>query len=278
MLRLMRGTDSEIAEVDQLLMLAFGSGSRRYELELYTKVQPDGFFVIEEDDQIVATAGCLVYGSFSWLGLVATHPTVRGRGLATRLSEHLVTWSYAKGCRTVALDASTLGRPIYERLGFRPVGSTVQLKPTRQQPARNPEVAVTQLTAADREQVLELDAGVFGGDRSRLLELLMAGTKGSGFVARKGAGRLSGYLYVQERLVGPGAASSPDVARALIQGAMVDDSLERNLLLPFESAYLAVLLGLGFVEQQRLTHMRHGDQTIHGSRHQLLAQMSYAAG
>ena len=267
-----------MTQIDQLLMLAFGSASRRKELELYTTVQPDGFFVIEEDDGIVAAGGCLVYGSFSWMGLVGTHPAVRGRGHATQISEHLVKWSYAKGCRTVALDASKLGRPIYERLGFRPVGSTVQLQPTRQQPAPSPEVAVTQLTAADREQLLELDAGVFGGDRSRLLELLMAGTKGSGFVARKGAGRLSGYLYVQERLVGPGAASSPDVARALIQGAMVDDSLERNLLLPFESAYLAVLLGLGFVEQQRLTHMRHGDQTIHGSRHQLLAQISYAAG
>jgi hypothetical protein len=101
------------------------------------------------------------------MGLVGTHPAVRGRGHATRLSEHLVAWSYAKGCRTVALDASRLGRPIYERLGFRPVGSTVQLAPTRMQAARNPEVTVSPLTSADQEQVLGLDAGVFGGDRRR---------------------------------------------------------------------------------------------------------------
>jgi len=234
-----------MTQVDQLLMLAFGSTSRRKELELYTTVQPDGFFVIEEDGGIVAAGGCLVYGSFSWVGLVGTHPAVRGRGHASRLSEHLVNWSYAKGCRTVALDASTLGRPIYERLGFRPVGSTVQLKPTPMQPARNPEVAVTQLTAADTEQVLELDAGVFGGDRSRLLELLIAGTNGSGFVCRQHAGRLAGFLCVQERLIGPGAAANPDAAQALIQGAMAGDPTERSMLLPFESAYLAVLLGLG---------------------------------
>jgi hypothetical protein len=101
------------------------------------------------------------------MGLVGTHPAVRGRGHATRLSEHLVAWSYAKGCRTVALDASRLGRPIYERLGFRPVGSTVQLAATRMQAARNPEVTVSPLTSAGEEQVLGLDAGVFGGDRRR---------------------------------------------------------------------------------------------------------------
>jgi predicted N-acetyltransferase YhbS len=266
-----------MTQVDQLLMLAFGSSSRRYELELYTKVQPDGFFVIEEDDQIVATAGCLVYGSFSWLGLVATHPTVRGRGLATRLSKHLVTWSYAKGCRTIALDASKLGRPIYERLGFQPAGSTVQLAPTRIQEPRKSEVAIS-LSASDKHQLLELDAGVFGGDRSGLLEMLMGGDNRSLVVNRSDAGRLSGFLFARERLIGPGAATSPEVARALIDDAMADVLPERSLLLPSESAYLGVLLSLGFVEQQRLTHMRHGDQRIDGSRHQLLAQTSYAAG
>src|SRR5260370_42528515 len=138
MLRPMRRTDSELSQVDQLLMLAFGSASRRTELDLYTTVQPDGWFVIEEDDRIVAVGGCLVYGSFSWIGLVGTRPAVRGRGHATRLSEHLVKWSYARGCRTVPLDTSRLARPIYERLGFPPVGSTVPPAPRPRPEPRNP--------------------------------------------------------------------------------------------------------------------------------------------
>ncbi|MDQ6714190.1 MAG: GNAT family N-acetyltransferase [Candidatus Dormibacteraeota bacterium] len=274
----MRHTDAEMRQVDQLLMLAFGSTSRRKELEIYVTVQPDGFFVIEEDDRIVAAGGCLVYGSFSWMGLVGTHPEARGRGHASRLSEHLVTWSYAKGCTTVALDASALGRPIYEGLGFQPVGSTIQLGPTGMPSSRNPKVSVRRAAAADTDQVLELDAGIFGGDRSDLLQRLMGRNDISGLVTRSAAGRLTGFLFVQERLIGPGAAASPDVAQALVRQAMVDASAERTLLLPFESAYLEVLRSLGFVEQKRLTHMRHGDQTINGSRHRLLAQTSYAAG
>jgi GNAT superfamily N-acetyltransferase len=274
----MRRTDPELSQVDKLLMLAFGSASRRTELKLYTRVQPDGWFVIEEDDRIVAAGGCLVYGSFSWVGLIGTHPAVRGRGHATLISEHLVKWSYAKGCRTVALDASQLGRPIYERLGFRPVGSTARFVPTGMQPARNPEVGVSQLASADKGPLLELDAGIFGGDRSALLGMLMQGNPRSRFVTRDNAGRLTGYLFVQDRVIGPGAAASADVAQALLVRAMLDASPECNLLLPFESAYRDLLLSLGFVEQQRLTQMRHGDEKIHGSRHHLLAQTSYAAG
>ena len=278
MLRPMRRTDPELSQVDQLLMLAFGFASRRTELELYTTVQPDGWFVIEEDDRIVAVGGCMVYGSFSWIGLVGTRPADRGRGHATRLSEHLVKWSYARGCRTVALDASKLGRPIYERLGFRPVGSTVQLAPRRMQEPRNPEVTIGHLASPDKDQLLELDAGIFGGDRSGLLKLLMRGDGKSRLVTRHNAGRLSGYLFVRDRLIGPGAATSPDVARTLVHDALADTSPEQTLLLPSESAYLDVLLSLGFVEQQRLTHMRHGDPSIAGSRDRLLAQTSYAAG
>jgi hypothetical protein len=59
---------------------------------------------------------------------------------------------------------------------------------------------------------------------------------------------------------------------------MAAGSSERKLLLPSESVYLDLLLSLGFVEEQRLTHMRHGDPRIGGSRDRLLAQTSYAAG
>jgi hypothetical protein len=48
--------------------------------------------------------------------------------------------------------------------------------------------------------------------------------------------------------------------------------------LPIESIYLDLLLSLGFVEQALLTHKRHGEPRIDGSRERLLAQTSYAAG
>lgn len=48
-----------------------------------------------------------------------TDPAHRRRGLATLVIETMLAWCRARGIRRVTLHASEMGRPIYERLGFR---------------------------------------------------------------------------------------------------------------------------------------------------------------
>jgi GNAT superfamily N-acetyltransferase len=50
-----------------------------------------------------------------WVG---THREARGRGLGTVATAAAVAAGFELGCETVSLQASTLGRPIYERMGF----------------------------------------------------------------------------------------------------------------------------------------------------------------
>ena len=50
---------------------------------------------------------------------IATIPTVRRRGYGAAMTAHVVTDGLAAGCDVAVLQASELGRPIYERLGFR---------------------------------------------------------------------------------------------------------------------------------------------------------------
>ena len=47
-----------------------------------------------------------------------TEPQFRGKGVATRLVEEMVRWATVRGYRRIFLHASTLGRPVYARLGF----------------------------------------------------------------------------------------------------------------------------------------------------------------
>jgi len=49
---------------------------------------------------------------------VATHPEHRGRGLATRLMAAALREARERGLETASLQASAMGRPVYERLGF----------------------------------------------------------------------------------------------------------------------------------------------------------------
>ncbi len=55
--------------------------------------------------------------------LVATLPEVRGRGLAGAMVAHALSEARERGCTTSSLQATARGRPVYERLGYRPVGA-----------------------------------------------------------------------------------------------------------------------------------------------------------
>jgi hypothetical protein len=50
---------------------------------------------------------------------IATIPVARQRGYGAAMTARIVTDGLASGCDMAALQASDLGRPIYERLGFR---------------------------------------------------------------------------------------------------------------------------------------------------------------
>jgi GNAT superfamily N-acetyltransferase len=53
---------------------------------------------------------------------VATLPDARGRGLSTRLLRVALDGARERGLRTSTLQATKLGRPVYERIGYRDVG------------------------------------------------------------------------------------------------------------------------------------------------------------
>jgi hypothetical protein len=241
-------------------------------LELYLAAQPDGWFVIEREGELVAIAGCLSYGPFCWLGLVGTHPAARGQGLATRISQHMIAWSRARGCATIALDASDSGRPVYERLGFQAVGWTAELTGT---PVDGPQAP--REDDVDVDELLALDTAVFGADRSALLRGFARGHRDGAAVLRDAAGRATGYLFAGERLIGPGLAPDADGAARLVRALLALPG-ERRLQVPAESAFHETLLQLGLVEQRRLAHMRLGDLTLPGGRDLLVAQLSFATG
>jgi GNAT superfamily N-acetyltransferase len=51
---------------------------------------------------------------------IATIPPARRRGYGEAMTARVVADGEAAGCDVAALQASTMGRPIYERMGFRP--------------------------------------------------------------------------------------------------------------------------------------------------------------
>ena len=54
---------------------------------------------------------------------VATLPEARGRKIASRLLAHALRQARGDGLETTTLQASKLGAPVYERLGYRDFGA-----------------------------------------------------------------------------------------------------------------------------------------------------------
>jgi GNAT superfamily N-acetyltransferase len=275
-LRAMKSGAAELARVDRLMMTAYGTPSRRAELAVYLRAQPDGWFVVVDGEEIVAAGGAVAYGCFCWLGLVATDPARRRQGLATRLSAHILQWALDRGCKTVALDASPAGRPVYEALGFTALGETVQLSVPETVGGGDQPTAVVPGTEGF-DAVLALDRRVFGADRSTIL-LTLASDPGTRCFTAHADSTPGGYLFAGENRIGPGCANDATVARKLVSAASRTSSTERQLLVPMESSYLSALLALGLRERRRLTHMRFGEPILPGERTWLIGQTSYAAG
>ncbi len=87
-------------------------------------------WLAESDGRVVAGGGLVIFSyqpspsepaprRASILNMY-TEPEWRRRGLARQLMERMILWCREQGFRAVSLQASEDGRPLYERLGFKP--------------------------------------------------------------------------------------------------------------------------------------------------------------
>ncbi|WP_418972800.1 GNAT family N-acetyltransferase [Allofournierella sp.] len=66
-------------------------------------------------------------GKKAYIMNMYTAPAWRRRGLATRVLDRLVRECRARGVDTITLEATAMGRPVYERYGFVPMECEMEL-------------------------------------------------------------------------------------------------------------------------------------------------------
>jgi len=69
-------------------------------------------------DRPVSTSCLVTTGPVAGVYWVSTLPDYRGRGYATAVSWHAVKAGEALGCDMATLQASIMGRPMYNKMGF----------------------------------------------------------------------------------------------------------------------------------------------------------------
>lgn len=220
------------ADLADLMALSTAVGWNQVEADWLRllELEPEGCYGIEEDGRVAASATVITYGQrLAWIGMVLTLPDYRGRGFATQLMKRCLDYCDARQVRTVKLDATDLGRPVYKKFGFVEEYVVERWKGT--------------LAGAERrefERDYELDRTAFGADRRALVERL----------GLSRAGRVASYA-------GPVVSRTVEGARAkIVYGGAAGVTFWD---IPMVNAPAVELAGeLGFASVRRLWRMRRG--------------------
>jgi GNAT superfamily N-acetyltransferase len=102
--------------------LAYGTGDSFQRLLGDGPADPRHTYVARIGGDAAATVVSQDHEGDCSIWWVATVPDARGRGLAPGLLRRALADGRARGCDVSTLQATALGRPVYERLGYRPLG------------------------------------------------------------------------------------------------------------------------------------------------------------
>jgi GNAT superfamily N-acetyltransferase len=247
------------------LRLCRASGWNQTESDWAMLIATGTFRAAVVEGRVVGTGGIVRYGQrLGWVAMILVDPESRGRGIGTAIMSDLL--ARTTGLASVGLDATPLGRPVYERLGFRPQGELVRLEaaPSRRRPP--PPVDVRPLAGRDLEAVREWDLEVFGADRSRVLRWAVQRAPEYAWCAAEGVA-IDGYCFGRHgyrcHQVGPLVARHPSVAERLL-AACLSPHPDRRFYLDtpaYAGEWLSSVQRAGFVAQRPLTRMfRKGDR------------------
>jgi GNAT superfamily N-acetyltransferase len=166
----------------------------------FLEMQPDGCFIAELDGAPVGTTMACIFGPVAWIAMVLVDAQVRGRGIGKSLMQHALAFLDNQGVRTVRLDATPLGQPLYEKLGFKVEYTLARhegiLRAAVSFPFADGPHAVTSAQATDFEDICQLDEAVSRTDRRTFLTRLFHERPEEVRITRQD-GKIVGYRTVR---------------------------------------------------------------------------------
>jgi hypothetical protein len=133
--------------------------------------------------------------------------------------------------------------------------------------------------ARQPSEVIHLDATLFGSERTRLWQWLFTAEPGRVLVARDAAGR-AGYLCVQQDVLGPWGAPTPEIAEALLTAALpLVRSPHTRAMVPEQNHQACpMLLSRGWTLAKNVPHMRRGPGEVPPGWASIYGKGSYCLG
>ena len=232
-------------------------------------LEPRGAFGAFDNGTLVGTTTSLTYGSdLAWIGMVFVSESYRRRGIGRQLMEATLRYLNHAGVASIKLDATPVGRPLYESLGFVPETSIERWEGTATLVAQD---GLQELNDSLRKAVYSLDLTAFGADRTRVIRRLFDDSCTHPLVAPTSDGKPRGYALARSgyraSYIGPLVAVDStsalelfDGMLAALAGAAVYIDFNRDCSVSSDE-----LVTRGFTKQRDLLRMRYGSPSSAGT-------------
>ncbi len=232
-------------------------------------LQPDGCFVAQREGVAVGTVTTCIFGSIGWIAMMLVDAAVRGQGIGRTLLDRALTFLDGSGVVTVRLDATPLGRPLYEKCGFVEEYTLTRFEGIAAFAGAlagiGDKIALMPMRSEHQDRVSRFDRQITGTDRARLLRHLYQETPAEWQLAMWGE-ELLGFAAAR-----PGSRAwqiGPCLAAAEAGPLLLADALARRagqrvfLDIPIENrAAVAAATAAGLVPQRPLYRMCRGPKS-----------------
>ncbi len=253
-LTIRRLTEYDLPAADKLRS-AVGWNQTQADWSRMLAYETQGCFAAFWVGSFVGTVTTTCYGTeLAWIGLMLVDSKYRGRGIGSALMRRALGFLRDAQVDCIQLDATPVGKPVYQKLGFRELSTFHRWKREANTvtKTKQPSQYGSQLLSSH----INLDRRAFGADRSEWLQRVTADSEvavhAEGFAMRR-AGALATHL-------GPVIAAEPTVARELIESLLGDVGGQVIWDVPALNPMAeAMATALGFQPARELTRMAIGE-------------------
>ncbi len=218
--------------------------------------------VAEYKNGLIGTVTAINYvNDVAWIGMMIVGKEFRGQGVSALLLNDVIRELKKSRCKSIKLDATPAGLPVYRKLGFvdeyEIYRMTIPAVPDFPMDFNSEvEIMNEQLT----NQIVQFDKNVFGADRKILLESLIKYYPDKTWLKVNNAD-LSGFVLGREgtrfHQVGPVSALNSSDAKLLIKRSLkslIGEPTVVDILADKKGLY-DWLTSIGFVKQRHFVRM-----------------------
>ncbi len=270
-------TPGDLSFADRLRALA-GWNQTVEDWQRFMAAEPHGCFVAEWAGEPAGTATTITYGlEVGWIGMVLVHPGFRRRGIGGALLKQCLTYLRSLGIGCTKLDATPLGKTVYDQLGFQDEWTFSRwVVPAACEVPAGPVAGIRNWREGDWDSLELLDRAAFGVPRRKVWSVLARQSQ-SALVFESPAGGIAGAGLLragsQAGYLGPVIATRPEIGGHLVR-ALIALNPGRELYwdLPDQNQLLAAWARAARCTVQRsLTRMHLGPNRQAGAALQQIA-------